>query len=142
VFAKDHLAKLGIEAALQIKEQATFQEARVTGAWEAMPYPILAVELNEPDIILSRYLSDSPGNYGKYNNPAYDKLYEKQSQTLDAAERKKLILDMQRMLIEDPPAVPYFWDIRNELSWPWVKGFRWLNHYVGDWDLENVWLAR
>ncbi|MDP2954085.1 MAG: ABC transporter substrate-binding protein, partial [Chloroflexota bacterium] len=69
---KDQLAKIGVEVDLQIKETGAWEEQRRKGDFDAMVYGVVSVEINDPDIILSRYLSTSSGNYGKYNNPAYD----------------------------------------------------------------------
>jgi peptide/nickel transport system substrate-binding protein len=44
-----------------------------------------------------------------YCNPAYDKLYEQQSITIDPARRAQIVKDMQRMLYEDAPYVVTFY---------------------------------
>ena len=67
------------------------------------------VEMGEPDIILSRYLSGSTGNYSQYKNPRIDDLYREQSQAMDPAERVKKVLEVQRIMIEDQPYMPWAW---------------------------------
>jgi len=44
-----------------------------------------------------------------YCNPAYDKLYEQQSITIDPARRAQIVKDMQRMLYDDAPYVVTFY---------------------------------
>jgi peptide/nickel transport system substrate-binding protein len=44
-----------------------------------------------------------------YCNPAYDKLYEQQKVTIDAAKRAEIVKQMQKMLYDDAPYVVTFY---------------------------------
>lgn len=51
-----------------------------------------------------------PPNYTRYNNSAYDQLYEKAIATPELEERIALYQQMDRMLVEDAPVVFLFYD--------------------------------
>ena len=61
----------------------------------------------DPDFILSVMTCDSFGDWSDsgYCNKAYDKLYEQQGQTLDAAKRQEIVHQMQQMVFDDRPYV-------------------------------------
>ncbi|MDP2953054.1 MAG: ABC transporter substrate-binding protein, partial [Chloroflexota bacterium] len=103
------LAKVGITLELDIMENAAWQVIRRTPNFETMGSGAVSVEMGEPDIILSRYLSGSTGNYSQYKNPRIDELYREQSQAMDPAERVKKVLEVQRIMIEDLPFMPWAW---------------------------------
>lgn len=57
-------------------------------------------------IFLSMFwLSNGPNNRQGYNNPAFDTLFSKLSQTFDNQERKKLFAEAQRMVLDDGETV-------------------------------------
>lgn len=109
--------------------------------FSAMFYGLASRELPDPDLLLSGYLKGSPSNYGVYYNPEYDTLYEKQSQATDPAERKRLVLQMEKMLMNDLPTIPVFWRVYDSISWPYVKGYVNTGLYT-DKDMQRVWLAK
>ncbi len=56
----------------------------------------------DPDHWLyAKYYSTSDRNYGKYRNAEVDILIDKQSQTLDKAERYKLLQQIEKQLLKD-----------------------------------------
>lgn len=63
----------------------------------------------------------SPPNYTRYNNPKFDKVYEQALQTIDDAERFSLYQQLDKMVIEDAPIIPLWYDeavhlVRKEIS--------------------------
>src|SRR5687767_297733 len=57
----------------------------------------------EPDLDMYKFLSSSrnPANYGYYEDPVLDALYDKQSQTTNVEERKKIIKEFEKRLLHD-----------------------------------------
>lgn len=52
----------------------------------------------------------SPPNYTRYNNPAFDALYEKALQETNDTIRYALYRQMDQLVIEDAPVVPLWYD--------------------------------
>jgi oligopeptide transport system substrate-binding protein len=66
----------------------------------------------------------APPNYTRYHNSKYDALYENALSVSDDVERTKLYQQMDRMVIEDAPVVPLWYDEVIRLVQPSVKNFR------------------
>jgi len=59
--------------------------------------------MDEPDLHFLRFLSPekSPGGFGRFRDPIVDDLYEKQSQAMDPAERRKLCHLFQKRVMDE-----------------------------------------
>jgi len=57
----------------------------------------------EPDLDMYKFLSAdrNPANYGRYTDRALDELYDKQSRATNVEERKKIIRQFEKHLLED-----------------------------------------
>ncbi|MDP2953250.1 MAG: ABC transporter substrate-binding protein, partial [Chloroflexota bacterium] len=138
---KAELAKIGINLELKIMENAAWLALRGTPNFETQGEAAVSVEMAEPDIVFSRYLTGSPGNYAQYSNPKVDELYRQQSQTLDVTERKRLVLEIQRIMMDDLPFMPWAWGSYFAVYGPHVRDFRYAGFFVG-YSMEDVWLAK
>ncbi|MBI2907131.1 MAG: ABC transporter substrate-binding protein [Chloroflexi bacterium] len=123
VVLKDALASLGIELTLNVMETATFESTRFRKA-----FGILATgagtPVMDPDTQLGdNYLSGATNNWSGYNDPAFDELFTKQSGTLDAGERRKIVWEMQRVLLRDTPMALAYWTNVAYAWWKEVRGF-------------------
>lgn len=47
-------------------------------------------------------------NYGGYNNPAYDRLYDRFAVSLDRAEQQRIVIESLQLLAEDVPLIPIY----------------------------------
>ncbi|MFT3679361.1 MAG: ABC transporter substrate-binding protein [Ferruginibacter sp.] len=65
----------------------------------------------------------APPNYTRYNNPAYDALYEKAIAEKNDSMRYNLYRQMDRLIIEDAPVVPLWYDMAIHLVHTNIKGF-------------------
>ena len=65
----------------------------------------------------------APPNYTRYDNPLYDKLYETALQTIDDKERFALYQQMDKMIIEDAPIIPLWYDEAIHLVRKNISGF-------------------
>ena len=59
---------------------------------------------HEPDHLRPRFQSGSGANFFKYANAELDVLWEKQSITLDYEERRGVVDEIQRLILEEVPA--------------------------------------
>ena len=95
------------------KSEATF----FRGSWIA-DYP-------EAENYLSVFYGKNPAppNYTRYQNPAFDALYEKALLVTDDSARNKLYQQMDQMVIDDAPVVPLWYDEVIRLVQPGITGF-------------------
>ncbi|MBI2909500.1 MAG: ABC transporter substrate-binding protein [Chloroflexi bacterium] len=142
VVVKDAGATIGIDFELKMAETATFNDARYRKAFDVLVGGSSA-KLDDPDLSMGDwYVTDAEMNWAAYSNSHYDELYAKQSQTVDPAERRKIVWEMQRALLRDVPIaitswirVPYAW-------WREVKGFTVPVGFSYSFQFEDIWLAR
>ncbi|MFT3844704.1 MAG: ABC transporter substrate-binding protein [Lacibacter sp.] len=66
----------------------------------------------------------APPNYTRYNNPAFDELYEQSTKETDDSLRYKLYQQMDQMLMDNPPVVPLWYDMVIHLVQPDIKNFK------------------
>lgn len=108
----NELKQLGINAAVEsvqksllLDQTAKSQIAFFRGSWIA-DYP-------DAENYLSVFYSKNPAppNYTRYANPAYDLLYERALDEINDSVRYNIYRDMDRMIINDAPVVPLWYDM-------------------------------
>ena len=91
--------------------------------------------------VLRRYTTGDTQNWGRFTDPGIDDLFSRQARTLDPAERKKLIQQIQKSVLEKVYYMPGLWWSRNVVHWTKVKNYvAPPNHYANQ-KLQDVWLA-
>jgi len=94
--------------------QSNFQVS--DGAWLA--------DYNDPLNFL--YLLDSDTgqqNYGNYANPEYDRLLEAASQERDLTRRAELFAEAEKIMLEDHPITPMWFQVTKNLVDPNLEGW-------------------
>ena len=106
-----------VQKSLLLEQTAKSQALFFRGSWIA-DYP-------DPENYLSVFYSKNPAppNYTRYNNPAYDALYERSLTAEQETEKKSLYQQMDRIIIADAPVVPLWYDEVFRLVNPRVKNF-------------------
>jgi peptide/nickel transport system substrate-binding protein len=141
VFVIQEWKKIGVEAENRPLETATwFSDGRDTGNFELMVDPH-ADFMDEPDLTLVDFVSTSSTNWGRLSDPQIDDLYERQARTLDKGDRKKLVNQIEKIVLEKAYYVPGLWWVRSVVHWSKVKN--WItppSHYSNQ-KLQDVWLA-
>ncbi|NCU05933.1 MAG: ABC transporter substrate-binding protein, partial [Chitinophagaceae bacterium] len=66
----------------------------------------------------------APPNYTRYNNAAYDALYERSTKEPNDSVRYKLYQEMDILLMSNPPVVPLWYDMVIHLVQPNVQNFK------------------
>jgi peptide/nickel transport system substrate-binding protein len=85
----------------------------------------------------------SERNYSGYCNPEIEKLMEKQSQIADINERKKLVWDIDKKLLEDNARPIIMWNRAAICMQPFVKGYvANVNSVYNGFRFEDVWLDK
>jgi peptide/nickel transport system substrate-binding protein len=123
-FISKELKNIGIDLKVDVvpksillSQMANHQVSFFRGSWIA-DYP-------DAENFLSVFYSQnpSPPNYTRYSNPFFDILYEKCQRETDLKERLKLYREMDRIVMQDAPVVPLWYDQVIHLVQPNIKGF-------------------
>jgi peptide/nickel transport system substrate-binding protein len=140
----DQWRKIGLNVKQKLQELgAHFKDMRA-GNFDVI---ITAVSdyMDEPDLQFMHFLSSdkSPSNYGRYQDRVLDDLYQKQSQTMDAAERRKICLQFEKRVLDEKAYVLVFpWTHRIILHSSKMKGWKILPSHFLNMDLAGVWLNK
>ena len=121
---RDYLAKIGIQADLDLKEYAAFIASGYAGIYDGMVY-VCESPFYEPDEYLyGQFYSKEARNHSRVNDPKLDKMLEDQRKIKDPAERKKLIDETQRYLISQAYNVQSPQGTSSAAWQPWLKGYK------------------
>lgn len=141
-FTKDQLARLGINAEVQVLEVAVNKERLYRGAFQVTVTADGSPHY-DPDVLLGEYfITGSPKNYGAWSNAKVDELYLAQSQALDPAKRKELIWEMQRIIHREAPKIIVTWAKYWGIWWEEMKDWYPQRTVKGGHKFQDVWLAR
>ena len=141
VFVIQEWRKIGIEAENRPLETAAFiADGRDNGNFELIVSATVEY-IDDPDVFLRRYTTGDPGNLGRYSDPVLDDLFSRQARTLDPAERKKLVIEMQKRVLDQAYYMPGLWWTRRVVHLAKVKNYvAPPSHYTNQ-KLQDVWLA-
>ena len=133
--------KIGVEAEHKVEESATWSKTRLTRDFELLVDPFGFAAAADPDEVMSKFLSNSPENWGRYKDSVVDDLFEKQKVERDEQKRAQLVKDMQKRIIEKTWISMGLWWTRVEVRSAKIRNYdpqpsHWLNR-----RLEDVWLA-
>ena len=105
VFLQDQFAIIGIIGTLKSIETNTAYGLLEKGDYEIFNWGT-AYAFDDPDAIFSEhYTCNAARNYQKLCIPEVDALFDKQSQTLDPVERKKLVNEMEKAALNLMPKI-------------------------------------
>jgi peptide/nickel transport system substrate-binding protein len=141
VFLIQEWRKIGVEAENRPLETAAwFNDGQNTGNFELIVEPTVEF-MDDPDQFLGRYSTGSTQNWGRFSDPRIDDLFSQQARTLDPHERKKLINEIEKIVLENAYFMPGLWWTRNLVQWAKVKNYvAPPNHYTNQ-KLQDVWLS-
>jgi len=141
VFLIQEWKKIGIEADHRPLETAAwFNDGQNTGNFELIVSPTVEF-MDDPDQFLGRYATGSTQNWGRYSDPRIDDLFSRQARSVDPVERKRLIIELDRIVLENAYYMPGLWWTRNLVHWTKVKNYvAPPNHYTNQ-KLQDVWLS-
>lgn len=107
-----------IQKSLLLQQTSKSQALFFRGSWIA-DYP-------DAENYLSVFYSKNPAppNYTRYKNIAYDLLYEKSLNETNDTARYKIYRQMDKMIVEDAPVVPLWYDMALHLVHTSIKNFK------------------
>ncbi|MBI2906336.1 MAG: hypothetical protein HYX92_01630 [Chloroflexi bacterium] len=142
VVAKDHLAKIGVDVSLKIVDSATHHSRLDQHDFDSS-FLLASDPTDDPDAIFSAYyITGGSMNFGQFSDKQVDELFAKQTAMLDEAERKKVVIDIQKRILELAAYSIVFWDAYNMGFWREVRGYKpGFGPYTHN-SLDRVWLAK
>jgi oligopeptide transport system substrate-binding protein len=107
-----------MQKALLLEKTSKSQALLFRGSWIA-DYP-------DAENYLTLFYSKNPAppNYTRYKNVAFDALYEQAMLETDVAKRNKLYQQMDKIIVEDAPVIPLWYDMVIHLVQPNVQQFK------------------
>ncbi len=143
VLLVDQLNQIYFDAELEIIESSLWY-SRVTKHDYSVGLNLTGAAVDDPDVTLvENYACKSQRNYTGYCNADVERLLQEQSQEADVQKRKKIVWQIERVLVEDG-ARPIIAHNRAATCWhPYVKGHvLHENSIYNNWRLEQVWLDK
>jgi peptide/nickel transport system substrate-binding protein len=141
VYAIQEWRKIGVEAEHRPLETAAwFEEGQKTGNFELMVFPPVEF-MDDPDLWLSIYTTGDTRNWGRMSDPRVDDLFARQTRTLNVAERKKLVIEIEKVVLENSYYLHGLWWTRNLVHWAKMRNYVAPPNYYSNQKLQDVWLA-
>jgi len=143
VWLIDQWRKVGLNVEQRVIEAAGYYGVIRSGDTEAF-MDFQCGYIVDPDLDMYKFLSTSrnPANYGRYEDPVLDELYDKQSRTTSVEERKRLVGAFEKRLLEEE--AHYLMTLQWHRIIPHsakVKGWQVTpSHYLNN-TLDTVWLS-
>jgi peptide/nickel transport system substrate-binding protein len=96
----------------------------------------------DPTIMLQKYVSKSknPQNYSGYENPKIDELYAAQAKELDVEKRKKLVMEILKIVNDDSWVLPVAFAHRVVPMHSKVKGYVIIPTHTAHNDHRGLWI--
>ena len=112
-YIQHSLNKIGLKVKVQVMQGGTFREATSKGQLAVFRKSWLA-DYADPENFFSLFLTENfcPNgpNYCHYSNTEFDILYNKAITTSSEEERNALYKEMNRMISEETPMIPLYYD--------------------------------
>lgn len=108
VVLQEQLRQIGIEAELNLVENATMVEQVYTGKTYEIAVTGESAYVDPNTLILPNFKSGESGNFVNYSNEEVDALIEQGIAATDQAERAEIYQQIQQLLVDDLPWINLF----------------------------------
>jgi peptide/nickel transport system substrate-binding protein len=133
--------KIGVEATNRPLETAAwYADCRDSGSFELCVQPRVEF-MDDPDNFLRAYVPGDAQNWGRFANPQIEDLFARQARSLDPGERKKLVAEINKVVLENAYYMPGLWWTRRVVHWSKVMGFKTHSNHYSNQKLQDVWLS-
>lgn len=141
VYAIQEWRKIGVEVTNRPLETAAwYSDCRDKGNFQLCVAP--GVEfMDDPDNFLRRYIPKDPQNWGRFSDPRLEDLFARQARSLDQNERKKLVNEIEKIVLDNAYYMPGLWWTRRVVHWAKVNGFTMHPNHYSNQKLQDVWLS-
>lgn len=142
VFLIDQWRRIGVKV-----EHATLETAAWVNAMTQQSFDILVDSYtdytDDPTTGLVKFLSADRWTTAsnKFDDNRLNELYLQQARTLDKAERRRLVREFERIVLEEAHTLPLFWWHRIVVTNARLKGWTMSPSHMIYQTLEDVWLT-
>jgi peptide/nickel transport system substrate-binding protein len=141
IWLVDQWRQIGLNVKIETIEASAYHPMLKRGDFEvAMDFQCGFIV--EPDLDLVRFVTTSDANYGKHKDKVIDELYQKEARAIDVEDRKKLVRQLEKRLLDEEAHV--IWTLQWHRIIPHsakVKGWTITpSHYLNN-QLDTVWLT-
>jgi peptide/nickel transport system substrate-binding protein len=135
----NELKQVGIEATLKQVETAQWHPMATRGEYQ-IGANLTGVGTDDPDAnFYENYACGSPRNYSQYCSEDVMRMFDRQSQELDAKKRLSMVIDIQKRLEQDAPRPILAQRLDYFAYWPHVKGLVPHNNIYNFSRYQDVW---
>lgn len=140
-FIRDALARIGIILRLELAETAAAQPLLQRGDFDISPW-LIAINVDDPDATFSEIATSSAvRNWSAVKDARIDELFEKQSQTMDFGERRRLVQELERQALSLHQIAVVFFENLTFARDRRVRNFAFHTSLYTNRRMEDVWLA-
>ena len=104
---------IGVKINVESIDAATLRQRRGTGNYDSFITNLESHAHADPDALMFFFHSPAPGapagSFGGYASPQFDQLVEQARSTIDNVERKRLLVEAQRVYAADAPALVLYY---------------------------------
>jgi oligopeptide transport system substrate-binding protein len=126
--------ELGVEVAVGIRELKVHMAALRTGDFD-LGFVNTLLDLLDSLPLLADFTSAAPNNLPHWQNEGFDRIIESARSRTDLGRRESELLAAEILLLEQAPVAPIYFNTRNSLVSPRVRGWRedplWTRYYDG-----------
>ncbi len=142
IFVQDALKSIGVTVKLNLLETSAYFDVSAKGPFN-MLYTSPATTFKDPDAYYAElWICDSVRNYARYCDAELDALYLKQSSTLDVAERKRLVNELERKMLTVSYKVMVGQNVGRDLIWNSVQNYYAHGVTHNNKKMTEVWLDK
>jgi peptide/nickel transport system substrate-binding protein len=143
IIVSDQLKKIHIVAELDILDTPRWY-AKLARKEYTIGLNVTGVSVDDPDgNVVENYSCNSERNYTQYCNADVDKLLAAQSRELDKEKRKKIVWEIERILVEDAARPVILHSAAGNCWQPHVRNFKpHDNSQYNNLRFEDVWLDK
>ena len=114
---------LGFKPKLELLPSADFTNRALAGNFDIYT-AVMSIQADDPQDYLALWvITDAGSNFGKWSNPALDKLFIDQDRELDPSKRQQLLNQIQDLVLTDNHTIPGVWRGSYSGHMPWVKNY-------------------
>lgn len=113
--------ELGIKIKLIQKERKELSKEIENGNFDILKQEWIA-DYDDPSSFLKMFETNASGNFTMYTNPNVDLLMDKVYKETDEAKRMNIYYEIEKIIIDDMPIIPIYYDVNTTAINPEVKG--------------------
>jgi peptide/nickel transport system substrate-binding protein len=133
---------LGWNFKLDVKDSAAYSDAGYATQFDLLVGSI-GIVLDDPDAVFSEIaITKAARNWSKIYDADGDALFEKQSQTVDTAQRKQLVQQTETRFLNTFQVVTLYFGNLNHGVWNQVQNYKLSSSLYTNQRLQDVWLSQ